>query len=182
VTLRSLKSNPRTRISVLGQSDQIVEYRPAVKPQTTWTQDEQGLHITAYRAQRLYTDRGWPDPVVLKIVNADQALVPPEVITSSATWDGAKQTETLRGSLENLGGAPAVEAGFQYRVKKDGTDLSEKVEPWMDLPLSARTATGDFSYELPHLDSNREYEYRAMVRHPLLTTYGQEKTFHTASK
>ena len=55
---------------MLGQSDQIVEYRPTVKPKTTWTQDEQGLHITAYRAQRLYTDRGWPDPIVLKIVNA----------------------------------------------------------------------------------------------------------------
>ena len=36
VTLRSLKSNPNTRISVLGQSDQIVEYRPTVKPKTTW--------------------------------------------------------------------------------------------------------------------------------------------------
>jgi alpha-L-fucosidase len=182
ITLRSLKSNPGTRISVLGQSDQIVEYRPTVKPKTTWTQDEQGLHITAYRAQRLYTDRGWPDPIVLKIVNADQALVPPEVITSNATWDAAKQVETLRGTLENLGGTQAVEAGFQYRVKKDGTDLSERIEPWMDLPLAARTATGEFSYELGNLAANHDYEYRAVVRHPLLTMYGQEKTFRTASK
>ena len=182
VTLRSLKSNPRTQISVLGQSDQIVEYRPTVKPKTVWKQDEQGLHITAYRAQRLYTDRGWLDPLVLKIVNADQAMIPPEVITSNATWDAGKQTETLRGSLANLGGAPEVQAGFQYRVKKDGTDLSEKIEPWTDLPLAARTATGDFSYELANLTGNHDYEYRAVVRHPLLTMYGQEKTFRTASK
>lgn len=182
ITLRSLKSNPRTRISVLGQSDQIVEYRPGLKPQTSWTQDDRGLHITAYRAQRLYTDRGWPDPIVLKIVNADQALIPPEVITSNATWDAARQVETLSGSLANLGGAPEVQAGFQYRVKKDGTDLSEKIEPWIDLPLTARTATGDFSYELANLNNNRDYEYRAVVRHPLLTMYGQEKTFRTVSK
>ena len=182
ITLRSLKSNPQTKISVLGQSDQIVEYRPTVKPQTTWRQDEQGLHITAYRAQRLYTDRGWPDPVVLKIVNADQALIPPEVITSNATWDASKQAETLRGTLANLGAAPEVQVGFQYRVKKDGTDLSEKTEPWTDLPLAPRQATGEFSYDLTNLTANRDYEYRAVVRHPLLTMYGQEKTFRTAVK
>ena len=77
---------------------------------------------------------------------------------------------------------PEVQAGFQYRVKKDGTDLSERIEPWIDLPLAARTATGDFSYALENLSADREYEYRAVVRHPLLTTYGQEKTFRTASK
>ena len=182
ITLRSLKSNPQTKISVLGQSDEIVEYRPTVKPQTTWHQGEQGLHITAYRAQRLYTDRGWPDPVVLKIVNADQALIPPEVITSNAAWDAAKQTETLHGTLANLGSAPEVQVGFQYRVKKDGTDLSEKIEPWTDLPLAPRKTTGEFSYDLANLAANRDYEYRAVVRHPLLTMYGQEKTFHTAVK
>jgi alpha-L-fucosidase len=182
VTLRSLKSNPKTQISVLGQSDQIVEYRPTVKPKTTWSQDEAGLHITAYRAQRLYTDRGWPNPIVLKIVNADQALTPPEVTTSNATWNAARHAETLSGSLAHLGGVQEVQAGFQYRVKKDGMDLSEKIEPWIDLPLAVRTATGDFSYELENLGADREYEYRAVVRHPLLTTYGQEKTFRTASK
>jgi alpha-L-fucosidase len=182
ITLRSLKSNPNTRISVLGQSDQIVEYRPTVKPKTTWSQDEAGLHISAYRAQRLYTDRGWPDPIVLKIANADQALTPPEVTTSNATWNASRHTETLGGALTNLGGVPEVQAGFQYRVKKDGTDLSERTEPWIDLPLTARNATGDFSYELQNLNAARDYEYRAVVRHPLLTTYGQEKTFRTVSK
>jgi alpha-L-fucosidase len=182
ITLRSLKSNPNTRISVLGQSDQIVEYRPTVKPKTTWSQDEAGLHISAYRAQRLYTDRGWPDPIVLKIANADQALTPPEVTTSNATWNASRNAETLGGALTNLGGVPEVQAGFQYRVKKDGTDLSERTEPWIDLPLTARNATGDFSYELQNLNAARDYEYRAVVRHPLLTTYGQEKTFRTVSK
>ena len=90
--------------------------------------------------------------------------------------------ETLGGSLANLGGMPGVQAGFQYRVKKDGTDLSEKIEPWMDLPLAVRTATGEFSYELETSRPMADYEYRAVVRHPLLDMYGQEKTFHTVSK
>ena len=179
ITLRSLKSTPQTRISVLGQSDEIVEYRPSVTPKTTWTQDAQGLHITAYRAQRLYTDRGWPNPPVLKIENAEQAMIPPEVVTANATWNPSKQVARLEGALRNLGGATDVQAGFQYRVKKDGTDLSERIEPWTDLPLTTLKATGPFNYELGNLESNREYEYRATVRHPLITIYGQEKTFRT---
>jgi alpha-L-fucosidase len=152
-----------------------------VKPQTTWKQDEQGLHISAYRAQRLYTDRGWPNPIVLKITGAAQAMTPPEVITSKSDWDAAKRVEVLTGTLANLGEAKEVQAGFQYRVKKDGTDLSEKIEPWIDLPLSTRGSTGDFSFDLENLTANRDYEYRATVRHPLITMYGQEKTFHTGN-
>jgi alpha-L-fucosidase len=109
-------------------------------------------------------------------------LTPPEVTTSNATWDASRHAETLGGALTNLGGVPEVQAGFQYRVKKDGTDLSERIESWVDLPLAARTATGDFSYLLENLSADRDYEYRAVIRHPLLTTYGQEKTFHTGSK
>jgi alpha-L-fucosidase len=74
-----------------------------------------------------------------------------------------------------------VDVGFQFRVKKDGTDLSEKTEPWTDLPTNARTATGEFVYPLGGLAPHRDYEFRAQVKHPLLTTYGQEKTFNTSS-
>jgi alpha-L-fucosidase len=31
---------------------------------------EDGLHITAMRAQRIYNDSKWPNPVVLTITNA----------------------------------------------------------------------------------------------------------------
>ncbi len=109
-------------------------------------------------------------------------MTPPQVVTMSAEWDGSKGKETLRGRLADLGNVERVEVGFQYRVKKDGTDLSERTEPWTDLPLSARTESGEFSYSLDSLSPNRDYEFRAKVKHPLLTTYGQEKTFRTAEK
>src|SRR5215813_9660574 len=155
-TLRSVRATPMTQVTVLGQSDEIVEYRPDVKPKTTWKQTESGLDITAYRAQRLYTDRRWPNPVELK-----------------------GSTATLHARLNNLGNVDKVEVGFQYREKKGGTDLSEKTEPWTDLAGVGRTSTGDFVYELGGLERNRAYEYRARVRHPLITTYGEEKTFRT---
>lgn len=151
-----------------------------MKPKTTFTEDSSGLHIIVYRAQRLYTDRSWPNPIVVKLTNVEPAMYPPQVSTLRAEWNQATATETLHGSLTNLGNVEEVKVGFQYRLKKDGTDLSERTEPWTDLPTVARTATGEFEYPLSGLAPNRDYEFRAQVRHPLLTIYGQEKTFRTS--
>jgi alpha-L-fucosidase len=181
ITLKSVSATAQTTVSVLGQSDEIVEYKADVKPKTTWTQNGGGLHVTAYRAQRLYTDRSWPDPLVLKMTHVEAAMKPPSVVTGIAEWDARTGKETLHGSLADLGNVERVEVGFQYRVKKDGTDLSERIEPWTDLPTTARTATGEFTFTLEGLTPSREYEFRAQVKHPLLTTYGQEKTFRTSN-
>ncbi|MSV28257.1 MAG: alpha-L-fucosidase [Bryobacterales bacterium] len=95
VTLRSVRSTTKTKLTVLGQNDELVEYRPEITPKTTWKQDETGLHVTAYRAQRLYTDRRWPNPIVLKITNAEPGLTPPEVVTGAAEWSGGSRTAVL---------------------------------------------------------------------------------------
>jgi alpha-L-fucosidase len=97
-----------------------------------------------------------------------------------ADWSASTSSAILHGRLTNLGNVEQVEVGFQYRLKKDGTDLSEKIEPWIDLPLSPRAFIGEFSFELKNLTPNRDYEYRARVRHPLLLMYGQERTFHAS--
>ncbi len=180
ITLRSVHSTPQTQVSVLGQNDEVVEYRPEVKPKTSWKQDEAGFHVTAYRAQRLYTDRRWPNPVVLKITNVEPGLTPPEVVTSDAAWNNGTASAELRGRLVGMGNVQRVEVGFQYREKKGGTDLSERTEPWSDLPGQNRTSAGNFTYQLKGLTAGRVYEYRARVRHPLITMYGEEKTFRAA--
>lgn len=181
IVLRSIKATPQTTVSVLGQSDTIVEYKPDVKPKTTFTQDSTGLHIIVYRAQRLYTDRSWPNPLVVKLTNVEPAMYPPQVSTLGAEWNPATATEILHGNLTNMGNVAEVTVGFQFRLKKDGTDLSERTEPWTDLPTTARTATGEFEYPLTGIISNNDYEFRARVQHPLLTMYGQEKTFRTTA-
>jgi len=180
ITLRSVRATPQTNMSVLGQSDEMVEYKPEVRPTTSWKQDDNGLHITAYRAQRLYTDRSWPNPVVVKMTNVEAAIRPPEVASLRADWDPSRNTETLHGNLIDMGSAEQVEVGFQFRVKKDGTDLSEKTEAWTDLPTSAKNSVGEFTYVLPGLLPNHDYEFRAQAKHPLFTLYGQEKTFRTS--
>jgi len=77
IVLRSVAATPQTQISVLGQNDQVLEYHNGVVPKTTWTQGPNGLHIRATRAQRLYCDYKWPNPVVLKITNARPVQQPP---------------------------------------------------------------------------------------------------------
>lgn len=179
VTLRSVKATADTRVSVLGQADTVVEYRPDVTPKTAWSQQADGLHITAYRAQRLYTNGRWPNPIVLKITHVEPALSPPEVVTVAAAWDPSSNAVELRGNLAALGKVAQVEVGFQYRERKGGTDVSEKTEMWTDLPATTQSAPGEFRFRLTGLAPNQTYEYRARVKHPLITMYGQEKSFRT---
>jgi alpha-L-fucosidase len=175
VTLRSVRSTARTQVSVLGQTGEILEYRPDVKPAATWTQDGRGLQIRMTHAQRLYNDRRWPQPVVLKITHAEPALQPPQVLTRGARWDDAAGAWVLEGETRTLGDAASVQVGFQYRPRKGLTDLYEKTEPWRDLPLQSQAAAGVFSARLPGAGRDQDYEFRALVRHPLLTLYAAER-------
>ncbi len=73
VVLRSVRATPTTRVAILGQNDRVLEYQPKVVPRTTWRQEGDALHIRAMRAQRIYNDRKWPNPVVIKITGAAAA-------------------------------------------------------------------------------------------------------------
>ncbi|UCC99956.1 MAG: alpha-L-fucosidase, partial [Phycisphaerales bacterium] len=72
-TLKSVRTTDQSDIEILGQSGRILEYQTDVNPRATWAQDEAGLHITAMRAQRIYNNSKWPNPVVIKITRARPA-------------------------------------------------------------------------------------------------------------
>lgn len=69
--LKNLKSTPETEITVEGQNDLVVEYWPDNDPKSTFVQHENVLEISVSRAQRLYNDKVWPNPVVVKITNVE---------------------------------------------------------------------------------------------------------------
>ncbi|MCP5114827.1 MAG: alpha-L-fucosidase, partial [bacterium] len=174
-TLTSVKATGDTKVSVLGQNDIVLEYRPDVTPKTEWEQTPAGLRVTAYRAQRLYNDRRWPNAVVLKLTNVEAGLEPPTVVTSGASWSGGGATFT--GELTGLGDASAVEVGFEYRKKKSSAEMYEPDDPWK--PASRRmqklSAPGEFTVNLQRLAS-RDWEYRAVVKHPKVTLSGLTET------
>jgi alpha-L-fucosidase len=72
IVLHSVHAGAATQVSVLGQNDQVLEYKSEV-PQTTWKQEADGLHIRAMRAQRLQDNSQWPNPAVLRITNVKPA-------------------------------------------------------------------------------------------------------------
>jgi alpha-L-fucosidase len=174
LTLRSVKATDRTKVAILGQTGEVLEYRPDVDPRPAWRQDADGLHIEATLAQRYYDDRRWPDPVVLKLTGVQAGLTPPRIETTGGTRGPGQGTAVLRARLTDLG-APAVEVGFQYRRKKRTEELYEKGAAWQDTPAESRSAPGDVTAMVRGLDDAAEYEYRAVAKHPLVTIYGEEK-------
>lgn len=68
--LKKVKASENTKIQILGQSSRVLEYKPDVDPSIRWQQEEDGLHISAMRAQRIYNNSKWPNPIVIKITHA----------------------------------------------------------------------------------------------------------------
>jgi alpha-L-fucosidase len=169
--LKSVRATAATEVSVLGQNGRVIEYRPTVNPQAKWTQDAAGLHVTAMQAQRIYDDRRWPNPVVLKLTHVQPALAPPLVRTTAARWDADARTARLTGQLAKMGDAKSLEVGFEYR-DVTGLDANEGGGTWKALAVPSRTNPGDFAADARDLVAGHSYDVRAFVKHPLLTLYG----------
>ena len=74
-----------------------------------------------------------------------------------------------------MGKSDSLEAGFEYRSIV-GLDASDRSIPWQAVPsTTTMNAPGAFSATLPDLNPEGVYEYRAWVKHPLLTIHGAEK-------
>ena len=173
-TLRSVRATDATTLSVLGHDGKVLEYRPDVDPRPTWRQDAEGLHVSPMMAQRLYTDRKWSDPVVLKLTRVKPGLTPPVVAEAEPTWSASGTAVTLRGTITDLGGASAVDVGFQHRRRKGVEELYTPELPWIDTTFVSRSSPGAFSAEVGGLQPGVEYEYRVVAKHPLLTIAGEE--------
>ncbi|WP_199269838.1 alpha-L-fucosidase [Algibacter sp. L1A34] len=69
--LKNIKATKSSIISVLGQNDLVVEYWPENTPTTRYIQHDKLLEISVSKAQRLYNDKIWPNPIVVKITNVE---------------------------------------------------------------------------------------------------------------
>jgi alpha-L-fucosidase len=169
IVLHSVKATAQTQVSVLGQNDLVFEYQPNVVPKTTFHQESDGLHIRAFRSQRLQDNSKWPNPAVLKITGAKPAFTPPKVVTEK--FDTA--TSAITGSLRDLGDASSLEVAFEYR-DITGFDTNERSGDWTVTPVQKLTGPRTFSATVSNWQSGHTYQYRALVKHPLLTMYGAE--------
>jgi alpha-L-fucosidase len=172
-TLHSVKATPETTISVLGQDDQTLEYKPRVVPKSTFTQQADGLHIRVMRAQRLQDNSKWPDALVVKLTNVAPAARPLHLATGTPVVSADHAAITLNGELLDMGDGGPIEAGFEYRSIA-GEDIQARSTEWIATPTHVVTAKGAFSFELHDLPPGT-YEFHAIVKYPWLTFYGADK-------
>ena len=165
--LHSVRATPKTEVSVLGQNDQVVEYHPEIKPTSTWHQEKDGLHVRVMQTQRLQDNFQWPNPAVVKITNAEPALTPPHVQTIGASGN------ILKGEVLDMGDSASLQVGFEYRPIQ-GEDVNSRSSGWVATPTQTVSRPGPYAIQVAGLSPEGKYEFRAVIRHPLLPLYGAE--------
>jgi alpha-L-fucosidase len=70
-----------------------------------------------------------------------------------------------------------VEVGFQYRRRHDPTQPQAEAEPWQETKSTTLNGPGRYSVALAGLKPGQAYEYRAVVKHPRITLYGDLREF-----
>jgi hypothetical protein len=109
----------------------------------------------------------------VKITNVEAGLKPPRVTSLNSIRRG--RSVALEGRLENLGDGAAVEVSFEYRPLRPLTDLYERTEAWKAMAFEKQSSPGPFKLTLTGLDSDKEYEFRAVARNAAITVYGEER-------
>ena len=171
LALSSVRAGEQTTVHILGQTDDlVVEERPAVE----WSQEDDRLQISAARMQRLYNNRRWPNPVVIKITHAQVGLVPPTVITGEAVWEATGSGCVLHARLADLSEEDAVDVGFEYRQRRP---LTEAPDEWRETGFESLQSPAEFSVSTGDLAAGTAYEFRAVGRHPAITVYGDIVSF-----
>ena len=61
-----------SRVTVLGHNSKVLEYSPEVDPAPTIENTGNGLKLSVMMAQRIYNDRKWYNPVVVKFENMEK--------------------------------------------------------------------------------------------------------------
>jgi len=172
--LGSVKATPETKVSVLGQNDKVVEYDPDIDPTPVFVQTENGLKVSVVRAQRIYNNSKWPNPITIKIEKVSPSLDPPVVQTQKAKVLGT--TVIFKGSVLKKGDAKAVKAGFEYRPY---VNLTETTSDWEKTQVVEISAKKEFSIKVDNLKPGTSYEYRSKVIHPKMSVYGDKIHFNT---
>lgn len=173
-TLRSVQATADTQISVLGHAGEVVEYNPNADPSPRFEQTDGGLKISVVRAQRLYNNHKWHNPVIVRLDHVKRAIQqPPFVQTGRAQTLGDGRVR-FEGTLVDLGGAEQVEVGIEYQVYGGFAAAMHNVQ-WTPSRLVPLTETGRFQIDVAGLEPGEAYQYRAVVKHPRITMRGDHK-------
>jgi alpha-L-fucosidase len=146
--LRSVKATEDTRISVLGQTGRVVEYMPQVDGSAKFEQAEKGLKISVVRAQRIYNNHQWPNPIVVKLEHVDAAMEPASFATLAAEVLGDQKVK-FTAELKDRGQGSAYTLCFEFRPRVSSLDKGA-VPEWQRSESIGMEKTGSYSLEVEH--------------------------------
>lgn len=170
--LRSVKATGATRIGVLGQNSKIIEYRDA-DVGCRYRQTAAGLEVSVVRAQRIYDDHRWPNPVVVKLDHVDPVFADaPEVTTGESAFENGGLT--LTGGIAGTGKDRVRQAWFEFRPYLGQTETLY-AGPWKRTPATTIRPDGRFRLAAGGLDIHRPYEYRAVISWHGVDINGEDK-------
>ena len=174
--LKSVKASPDTMVEVLGQTGELTEYRPDLDAHTYWEQREDGLHISAMHAQRIYCGIQWRNPLVLKITHPIPAFSPLLVETENDRLTQDASSVTLFAKVDTLGSFESARLAFDFR-EYPGFALSSYETGWQRLPEQTVSVPGIYSYTLEGLKPGVTYQYRAVLFNESNTMRGEMNLF-----
>lgn len=174
--LKSVKASPDTMVEVLGQTGELTEYRPDLDARTYWEQREDGLHISAMHAQRIYCGIQWRNPLVLKITHPIPAFSPLLVETENDRLTQDASSVTLFAKVDTLGSFESARLAFDFR-EYPGFALSSYETGWQRLPEQTVSVPGIYSYTLEGLKPGITYQYRAVLFNESNTMRGEMNLF-----
>ena len=88
ILLKTLTGNAQTKVSVLGFSGELIEYRKGADAKAYVYSTPMGLIVSAVHGPRLYTNGEWANPVVLKLENVKYKPAD-KIVEEKSTIDGA---------------------------------------------------------------------------------------------
>ncbi|SEP14279.1 alpha-L-fucosidase [Mucilaginibacter sp. OK283] len=167
--IRSAISTPDTKISVLGQNSQVIEYK-SDDVSCSYTQTAKGLEVSVVKAQRIYDDHRWPNPVVIKLDNVNPAFKEAVIVETGGTAL-SKGLVVLKGRIVNYKTPLVKLARFDYRPYR-GQVETLYAGKWTASAWVPVKPDGSFELTLPLKGS---YEYKAVAQQENVEIEGENK-------
>lgn len=169
--IRSAIATNQTQVSVLGQNSKVIEYKTD-DVSCRYKQTDKGLEVSVVKAQRIYDDHRWPNPVVIKLENVDPVFKEAAIVETGA-GSKIKTGAILKGRISNYKNILAKRARFDYRPYHGQVETlyagKWTAGTWVNIKND-----GTFEATLP---LKADYEYKAVVEQANVEIEGENKLF-----
>lgn len=169
--LRSVKSTVNTKISVLGQNSEIIEYKPDLDVSCKYKQTPEGLEVSVVKAQRIYDDHRWPNAVVIKMENIKPVFEEAVFVkTEGSTVIAA--AALLKGRVVDYKPALSKRGRFYYRPYR-GQVETLYASPWVKTDWVNISSDGSFSAAVKGQKKGSRLEYKAVAEQQKVAVEGE---------